>query len=68
MGGGGHSFKPSQAANLVMFADFVLFGKPLPEDVRKHLTTDPYLDAGTYDRYYGGLKSMMPWGSAVRER
>jgi hypothetical protein len=41
-------------------------GKPLPADVRKHLTTDPYLDAGTYDRYYGGLKSMMPWAAVTR--
>ena len=39
----------------------VLFGKPLSADVKKHLATDPYLDAGTYDRYYGGLKTMMPW-------
>ena len=61
MGGGGHSLKPSQAANIVKFADFVLFGKPLPGDAKKQLTTDPYLDAGTYDKYYGGLKTMMPW-------
>ena len=62
MGGGGHSLKPAQAANIVNFANFVLFGKPLTEEVRKQLTTDPYLDAGTYERYYGGLGSMMPWG------
>jgi endo-1,4-beta-xylanase len=66
MGGGGHSLKPSQAANIVTFANFVLFGKALPEEVHKHLTTDPYLDAGTYNRYYGGLKSMMPWGTDTR--
>jgi endo-1,4-beta-xylanase len=66
MGGGGHSLKPSQAANIVTFANFVLFGKPLPEDVRKHVTADPYLDAGTYNRYYGGLQSMMPWGMDTR--
>ncbi len=39
----------------------VSFGKPLPDDVKKQLTTDPYLDAGTYDMCYGGLKAMMPW-------
>ena len=61
MGGGGHSLKPSQAANIVNFANFVLFGKPLTEDVQKQLTNDPYLSAGTYNRYYGGLKTMMPW-------
>jgi endo-1,4-beta-xylanase len=61
MGGGGHSLKPSQAANIVAFANMVFFGTPLSDDVKKQLTRDPYLDAGTYDTYYGGLKTMMPW-------
>jgi len=61
MGGGGHSLKPSQAQNIVNFANFVLFEKPLAPDVQTHLATDPYLDAGTYNTYYGGFKSMMPW-------
>ena len=29
-------------------------------------TPDPYLNAGIYERYYGGLKTMMPWAAAVR--
>ncbi|MEI9974281.1 MAG: sugar-binding protein [Ignavibacteriota bacterium] len=66
MGGGGHSLKPAQAVNIVHFANLVLFGKPLPDDVKKHLTTDPYLEAGTYTRYYGGLETMMPWATAGR--
>jgi hypothetical protein len=57
---------PRRTAPIGDFANFVLFGKPLPEDVRQHLTTDPYFDAGVYERYYGGLKSMMPWGSETR--
>jgi len=61
MGGGGHSLKAAQSVNIVNFANMVLFGKPLADDVKKQLTTDPYLDAGTYDRYYGGLQTMMPW-------
>jgi endo-1,4-beta-xylanase len=61
MGGGGHSLKPAQAANIVNFANMVLFGKPLADDVKTQLTTDPYLNAGSYDRYYGGLRAMMPW-------
>ena len=65
-GGGGHSLKPAQAVNIVKFANLVLFGKPLADDVKKQLTTDPYLNAGTYDRYYGGLQTMMPWARAVR--
>ena len=61
MGGGGHSLKPAQSVNIVNFANMVLFGKPLANDVKKQLTADPYLNAGTYERYYGGLKAMMPW-------
>jgi endo-1,4-beta-xylanase len=61
MGGGGHSLKASQAQHIVDFSDRVFFGTPMEADVRTQLTTDPYLDARTYDTYYGGLASMMPW-------
>jgi hypothetical protein len=63
MGGGGHSLKKAQARNLIGFADMVLFGKTLSDDVRAQLTSDPYLNAGTYDTYYGGLTTMMPWAA-----
>ena len=63
MGGGGHSLKPSQAQNIVNFSNFVLFGTPMTSAVQTQLTTDPYLNAGTYDTYYGGLQMMMPWTS-----
>ena len=66
LGGGGHSLKPAQSANIVNFANFVLFGKPLADDVKRQLTTDPYLNAGTYERYYGGLETMMPWAGPAR--
>ena len=65
MGGGGHSLKPSQAQNIVNFANMVLYGKPLAADVKMQLTTDPYLKAGTYDTYYGGLRTMMPWADTA---
>jgi endo-1,4-beta-xylanase len=67
MGGGGHSLKPAQGVNIVNFANMVLFGKPLADDVKKQLSTDPYLNAGTYDRYYGGLQTMMSWAPAVQK-
>ena len=67
MGGGGHSLKPAQAANIVNFANMVLFGKPLADDVKKQVTTDPYVAAHTYDRYYRGLQTMMPWAAAASE-
>ena len=55
MGAGGHSLKPAQAANILTFADFVFFGRALPEAVKKQVTTDPYLP--TYEKYYGGIKA-----------
>jgi endo-1,4-beta-xylanase len=61
MGGGGHSPKPSHRANLVSFCDMVFYGKPLNEKQKTDLYKNPYLDLGIYDKYYGGLKSMMPW-------
>lgn len=63
MGGGGHSLKPSQAVNIVNFSNFILFGKPLADDVKTQITTDPYLNAATYNTYYGGFATMMPWAS-----
>jgi endo-1,4-beta-xylanase len=68
MGGGGHSLKPSQSSNIVAFANMVFFDKPLSDEVRKQLATDPYLEAGTYDTYYGGLKAMMPWNGSKVDR
>jgi endo-1,4-beta-xylanase len=68
MGGGGHSLKPSQAANIVNFANMVLFGKALADDVKAQLTTDPYLNAGTYEKYYGGPQTMMPWAGGAQNR
>jgi endo-1,4-beta-xylanase len=66
LSGGGHSLKPAQAVNIINFANMVLFGKPLADDVKKQLATDPYLDAGIYNRYYGGLPRMMPWTRVVQ--
>jgi hypothetical protein len=65
MDGGGHSLKPAQAANIVNFSNFVLYGTPLAPPVKTQLTTDPYLSAGTYDTYFGGLAGMMPWLASV---
>lgn len=66
MGGGGHSFKTSQAQNLVAFASMVLSGVPLSSTVEQQVYTDPFLTGSAdhtsiYDQYYGGFASMMPW-------
>lgn len=63
MGNTGHGLTPAQAQHIVDFANFVLYGTPLAAEVKTQLTTDPYLQAGTYDTYYGGLETMMPWAN-----
>ncbi len=63
MGNTGHGLTPAQAQHIVDYANFVLSGTPLSADVETQLTTDPYLNAGIYDTYYGGLSTMMPWAS-----
>lgn len=61
MGNTGHGLTPAQAQHIVNYANFILFGTPLAPDVKTQLTTDPYLNDGIYDTYYGGLETMMPW-------
>jgi endo-1,4-beta-xylanase len=61
MGNTGHALTPAQAQHIVDFANFILHGVQLAPAVKLQLTTDPYLDAGIYDTYYGGLQTMMPW-------
>jgi hypothetical protein len=34
-------------------------------DVETQLTTDPYLNAGTYSTYYGRLSITMPWEAGI---
>ena len=33
--------------------------------VKKQLTAGRYRKAGTYERHYGGLQTLMPWAHAV---
>ena len=61
LGNTGHGLTPAQAQHIVNFSNFVLNGTALPAAVQTQLTTDPYLAAGTYDTYYGGLSTMEPW-------
>jgi endo-1,4-beta-xylanase len=61
LGGTGHGLTNAQSQHIVDYANFILSGTPLAPDVKTQLTTDPYLNAGIYDTYYGGLETMMPW-------
>jgi hypothetical protein len=45
--------------NVVGFCNMVFYGTPLPEQLLADLYGNPYID--TYNTYYGGLKTMMPW-------
>ncbi len=65
MGMTGHGLTTAQAEHIVDYANYVLYGTALTTDVETQLTTDPYLNAGTYNTYYGGLSTMMPWASTV---
>lgn len=60
---GGHYVDEAQTRRLAAFLDMVLRGIPLPRDARAALYSNPYLPA--YDRYYGGLRTMMPWLDAA---
>jgi hypothetical protein len=60
---GGHYVDEAQTRLLAAFMDMVLRGIPLPRDARAALYSNPYLPA--YDRYYGGLRTMMPWLDAA---
>lgn len=59
MTGGGHSLSTAHRQNVIHFCDMVFYGKSLPDQLKADLYDNPYLS--TYERYYGGLKAMMPW-------
>ena len=61
--GGSHRLDNQQMNNLVTFSDMVFYGKPLPEELKNKIYSNPYYP--TFDTYYGGLKTMMPWIKSV---
>ena len=58
---GGHWLSQDQVGNLITFAEFVFYQKPLTGKAATEFYNDPYLQA--IDAYYGGLQTMMPWRS-----
>jgi len=57
--GDGHWQSDKQVQNLVDFSNMVFFGKPLSSEQKKVFYSNPYYP--TFDKYYGGIESMMPW-------
>ena len=64
--GDGHWQSDTQVQNLVDFSNMVFFGKKLSEEQEKVFYSNPYYP--TFDKYYGGIKAMMPWLKSVPKR
>ena len=58
---GGHHEEPGQRQRAAQYLDHYFYKKPLPADVAAHLNTNPFLNDGAYDRYFGGLATIAPW-------
>ncbi len=58
---GGHGEDSTQRRRTVQYLDHYFYKQPLPEDVAAHLNTNPFLNDGAYDRYFGGLTTIAPW-------
>lgn len=58
---GGHGEDATQRQRSARFLDQYFYGKPLAEADATHLNTNPFLNDGAYDRYFGGLATMAPW-------
>ena len=61
--GDGHWQSDDQIKNLVEFSNMVFFRTPLSEERKKVFYSNPYYP--TFDKYYGGIKAMMPWINKV---
>jgi len=57
--GGGHWVSIQQRRNLIHFSNLIFYKTPLPKNIESELYSNPYLP--TFNKYYGGLKQMMPW-------
>jgi endo-1,4-beta-xylanase len=57
--GDGHWQSDKQVQNLVDFSNMVFFGTSLSIEQENIFYSNPYYP--TFDKYYGGIESMMPW-------
>jgi hypothetical protein len=65
---GGHSEEPAQREREAYYMGWYFFGLPIASAYKNHLDYDPFYHdvlvpggSNSYDRHYGGLKTMMPW-------
>ncbi len=58
---GGHGEDSAQRARAAAYLDEYFYEKPMSAEVAAYLNTDPFLQDGVYDRYFGGLDTIAPW-------
>ena len=55
----GHWMSNDQIKNMLDFSNMIFYGTTLSPEQKTKFYSNPYYP--TFDTYYGGLKSMMPW-------
>ncbi|MDN4504010.1 sugar-binding protein [Alteromonadaceae bacterium BrNp21-10] len=58
---GGHGEDSSQRIRTAEYLDHYFYAIPMSEPVATHLNTNPFLDDGAYDTYFGGIETLAPW-------
>jgi len=61
----GHWLSNDQIKNLIDFSNMVFYGTALSEEQKVKFYSNPYIP--TFNSYYGGVKSMMPWIESVTQ-
>ena len=58
---GGHGEDAGHRARAAEYLDHYFYGIAMSEEVATHLNTDPFLEDGAYDTYFGGMETIAPW-------
>lgn len=58
---GGHGEDATHRARVAQYLEYYFYGTPMSAEVAEHLNTNPFLEDGAYDRYFGGLATLAPW-------
>ena len=58
---GGHGEDAGHRQRAAEYLDEYFYDTAMSEEVATHLNTNPFLDDGTYDTYFGGLETIAPW-------
>lgn len=58
---GGHGEDSAQRQRAAQYINHTFYGTPLPPATATTLDTNPFLNDGAYDTYFGGLATIAPW-------